>query len=326
MGDILHTLPFLHALRLRYPSAHLAWLVKSEWAPLLEGHPELDAVLPVHFRVGEIGALLRAVRSDFDWVIDLQGLFRTGLLSRLSGAQVRIGLSDAREGSRIFYTRLAKVPKEPLHAVERYLLAGRLIDLEDLPRTFVLPDLSKANSSVKRLAESWKIPRDRPWVAFHIGAREIPKRWPAERFAFVADSLIRERNAAALFVGTEGERAQVAGMVATLPEGAFNLAGKTDLLQLAALLSRVDLLVCNDSGPMHLAAALGTPVVAIFGPTDPKKVGPYGEGHRVFKSEIDCAPCRRSRCVQAGACLAAISAEEVARAAQSFLEISRKDR
>jgi lipopolysaccharide heptosyltransferase II len=326
LGDIVHTLPFLHALRLRFPNAHLSWLVKSEWAPLLEGHPELDELLPVRFRVGEIGRLFRAVRRDFDWMIDLQGLFRTGFLSRLSGAAVRIGLSDAREGSRFFYTHIAPIPKEPLHAVERYLLAGRLFGLQEAPRAFVLPDLSKAALSLGKLVQSRKIPEELPWVAFHVGAREAPKRWPAERFAFVADALIRERKIAALFIGAKPERKEVEGAIERMARTAYNLAGETELLSLAALLSRVDLLICNDSGPMHLAAALGTPVAAIFGPTDPRKVGPYGEGHRVFKSDVDCSPCSRSRCVQAGACMAAISAQEVAGAARSLLEISQKGR
>lgn len=325
LGDIIDALPFLHALRRRFSKARLSWLIKAEWAPLLEGHPELDAVLAVRFRFGEIGALLGAVRQNFDAVIDLQGLLRTGVLSGFSGSPVRIGLSDAREGSRLFYTDLVPIPNEPLHAVERYLLAGRLFDFEALPPTFVLPDLSKAALSVERIVQARKIPHDRPWVAFHVTAREFPKRWPAERFASAADLLVRERGATPLFIGSKGEREEVGRVIARMRTAAHNLAGETDLLDLAALLSRVDLLICNDSGPMHLSAAVGTPVVAIFGPTDPRKVGPYGKGHQVFKSGVNCSPCSRSRCVQQGACLAAISSQEIADAALSMLDIPRKD-
>jgi heptosyltransferase-1 len=325
LGDIIHALPLLHLLRARFPKAHLSWLVKSEWAPLLQGHPELDEVIPVRFRFGEVGELLRAVRQDFDWVIDLQGLLRTGILARLSGAPVRIGLSDAREGAGAFYTHRAQVPDAPLHAVERYLLACRFFDRPAPERLFVLPDLSEADRSLKNVIQSKEIPGDRPWVAFHATARQAPKRWPAERFSALAERLIRERRAAVLFVGSRGERAEIEETVRRIAEPVYNLAGETGLLQLAALLGRVRLLVCNDSGPMHLAAALGTPVVALFGPTDPRKVGPYGKGHTVFKIGHDCSPCSRSRCVQGGACLKAIPVEEVAEAAVSFLEVRGKD-
>ncbi|HET6369704.1 MAG TPA: glycosyltransferase family 9 protein, partial [Nitrospiria bacterium] len=200
LGDIIHALPFLHLLRVRFPKAHLSWLVKSEWSPLLQGHPELDEVISVRFRFGEVGALLRAVRRDFDWVIDLQGLLRTGLLARLSGAPVRIGLSDAREGAGVFYTHRAPIPGEPLHAVERYLLAARFFDRPSPERQFVLPDLTDADRTLENVIQSKKIPVDRPWIAVHSTARQTPKRWPAQRFCAVADRLISERRAALLFI------------------------------------------------------------------------------------------------------------------------------
>lgn len=326
LGDIIHALPFLHVLRERFPKAHISWLVKEEWTPLLNNHPELDEILSVPFRLWGINKLLRSVQQDFDCVIDLQGLLRSGLLSGLSGAQIRIGFSDAREGGRLFYTHTVPIPKGPLHAVDRYLLTGQLFGIESSLPSFIFPDFSTADEELSELVRHCQIPSDRPWVAMHTSARENPKRWPPERFAALADILVRDCHAAVLFIGSKADRDKVDGVAARMTQAAYKLAGHTGLLSLAALLSRVSLLVCNDSGPMHLAAAVGTRVVALFGPTDPKKVGPYGEGHQVLKGAVDCTPCTRSRCVQDGACLQAISVERAAHAITSLLEVQAKNR
>jgi len=320
LGDIVHALPFLHALRQRFPNTYLAWLAKREWAPLLVGHPDLNEVRSACFAISDTASLLRAVRGGFDWAIDLQGLFRSGLLTRLSGAKVRIGLSNAREGAGFFYTQKAQVPADPTHAVERYLRVCPLFGVEQPPVVFSFPDFSAARRSLERILESRQVPRGRPRIALHVTSRERPKRWPAEHFARLADQLIRERDAVVLLIGARPERAEVQTVLDRMSECAFNLAGETSLVELAALLSGADLLVCNDSGPMHLAAALGTRVVALFGPTDPVEVGPYGKGHRVLRADWDCSSCSRSQCVQGGACLRALSAGMATEAAKSVLE------
>lgn len=308
LGDILHALPVLPALRRRFPDATITWIVNRSYEVLLSGHPDLDATLPLDrhpFRGGlrqgfaKPRAFLGALRAArFDLVIDLQCLFRSGLLAWLSGAKTRIGLSSAREGSRFFHTHVVQDGGFEVHAVDRYWKVIEALGDPPGEKRFFLPVQPEARAWVD--AQLSGLPR--PYLALGVGARWLTKRWPPAHFAELARRTQDRYGGTALFVGSPDERplAEEAAQLTGGPSRVF--AGDTTLLQLAALLAAADVVIANDTGPLHLAVALGRPVVAPFTCTSVRKTGPYGQFHRAIETRVWCQgrevrTCSRLECM-----------------------------
>jgi heptosyltransferase-1 len=328
-GDIIHALPVLAGLRRRWPEAHIAWMVSTPFAELLDGHPDLDEVIRFdRRRFAHLGRQwsaswafarfcwrLRARR--FDLVVDLQGLFRSGFLSLVSGAPRRLGLSDAREMAGAFYTRRVGRRTPNLHAVDRcYQMATALGFAEQGPRFLLhVPDACRAE--VTELLRDSEV-EGRPFAVLAIGARWETKRWPAERFARLADALAERHGLASVLVGSEDDR-QLAEQVRQYSHsGPVNLAGRTRWGQLMALLEQARMVVSNDSGPMHVAAALGRPLVAVLGPTHPGRTGPYCLPEGVVRRDLPCSPCylrMLASCAHGHACMRDLPVESVLKAA-----------
>jgi lipopolysaccharide heptosyltransferase I len=319
-GDIVQALPVLAALRQAWPAARIDWLVKAEWAGLLEKHPLIDQVLLLPRALAQWLPLLTRLRTgDYDLVIDLQGLLRSGLLSRITGAPVRVGFADGREGSPWCYTHRVRVENDATHAVKRYLelIRGLDVSIGDAV-TFPLPEWKAEGRWVKGLLMEAMPGEPKTVCVIHPAARWKTKQWPGERYAELADWLIARKGCLVVLVGGKDQANQVSHVIDRMRERPLNLVARTTLAQLAVLLRQANLVITNDSGPMHLAAAVGTPVVAIFGPTDPRKVGPFGLGHIVLKKTVDCSRCTRNRCAQDLLCLKAITIED----AQEAVELS----
>lgn len=333
-GDIIHTLPVLDAIHHSWPRTTVDWIIKPEWLVLLEGHPMLREALPFPMSWRAWRHTISLIRERrYDMVLDLQGLLRSGLLSRFTGAPVRIGFANGREGSPWCYTRRVGLPfvsqtgpmdflhapmHAPMHAIDRYLHLAREAGVSiQKPVRFPLPSWPDAERWADRCWNEMGIRSKDMVCVIHPAARWTTKRWPAERFALLADRLVAEQGWRVILVAGAKEREQVAAVTALMRRPHLDLSGHTSLPQLAALLRRAALLVTNDSGPMHLAVAVGTPVVALFGPTDPRAVGPYGSGHVILRKEIDCSSCTRQRCVKSLACLTAITVEDVSSAVEN---------
>lgn len=304
LGDIVQALPVLAALRRRFPDSHITWVVNRSFEPLLHGHPDLDATLPFdRGALGRgwrglrgVGAFVQALRQQrWDLAIDLQGLFRSALMAWASGAPRRVGLASAREGARWFYTDLiAETEQAALHAVERYWRVAEAFGVGDLPRTFRLPLADEA----RRWAEQTLAGRPRPWLVLAVGARWQTKRWPVPHFAALAGRAQREFGGTVLLIGTAEERAAAQAVARRLPGPSAMLAGRTSLPQLAALLARADVVLANDTGPLHLAAALGRPVVAPYTCTKVARHGPYGALAGAVESRVWCQGSYRKRCAR----------------------------
>ena len=325
-GDIVQSLPVLAALKRTWPDAAVDWAVKPDWAELIEGHPLLHRLvlfprgLPDTIRCGRW-----LWRQKYELVIDLQGLLRSGLYAVMTGCSARAGFADSREGSSWCYTRRVKVSAGIVHAVDRYLdLVRQLGAGAGETATFPLPEDIRERDWAEKLCERAKIDAREKICVLHPAARWKTKRWPTERFARLADQLIHEHGLRVILVGGADQLGTVNEVRRQMKQEALNLGGATSLRQLAALLRRTNLLVTNDSGPMHLAAALGTPVVAIFGPTDPRRVGPYGDGHFVLRKAVDCSRCNRNRCAREGACMKAIEVDEVVDAVRAAAGVARE--
>ena len=306
IGDVVHALPVLRLLRVRWPHAHFSWLVTPACAGLLDGHPDLHEV--IRFERREFGKGWRSPRTlvalarfalglgrrKFDLVIDLQGLFRSGWLAGVTRAAVRVGLADAREGAGLFYTH--SVPTDDpaaggeRHAIERYLCVAEALGCGRGPVEFRF-----ATDDADRRHVAGLVPER--YAVLLPGTNWPTKRWPVERFAQMVGPLRERFGLHAVLAGGPGEvelSAQVVSIAGR--EGVIDLTGKTNLRQLVALLERAELVVANDSGPMHIAAALGRPLVAPFGPTNPVRTGPYGRMGSVIRLDIPCSPCYSRRC------------------------------
>ena len=312
LGDILHALPAVGAIRKRFSEAHISWLVKPEWAELLKGHPYIDEVISSPFSWGGLPALIGSVRKrPFDLVIDLQGLLRSALLGFLTPAPFRVGFAEGREGAPWFYTDQVGVPGGVEHAVDRYRRVAKALGGVLQEVDFGLAPSAEAVVSVNRLMEEIGLAGPARFALIHPTARWDSKKWPGERFAELGDWLVEEKKMPLIFIGSQGEREEVGRILSMMKQPASSIAGRTSLLETAEVIKRGQFFICNDSGPMHLAVAMGTPVFALFGPTDPDQVGPYGAGHTVIQKKIDCAGCGRNRCVRENQCMKGISTEEV---------------
>jgi lipopolysaccharide heptosyltransferase I len=303
LGDIIHSLPVLSALRRRYPEAHITWVVNRTYEPLLQGHPDLDATLPVDrglssARIGRIVwnycRLYRSLRQQrFDLVIDLQGLFRSGLMTMATGATRRVGLNSAREGAAWFYTDvLPGADRMKVHAVDRYWRVAEALGVGDVPKSFHVPIPQEARQWAARTLQH--LPR--PWLMLGVGARWITKRWPPEQFAALARQAHERFGASVVLVGGRDELPLSQAVARTLTGPTCDLTARTTLPQLAAVLAEADAMLANDTGPLHLAAALGRPVVAPYTCTKAALTGPYG-GHSVaVETRVWCQGSYVKRC------------------------------
>ena len=339
LGDIVHTLPAVDLIRRRYPDAFIAWVVNDTFTGLLDLYPGIDEVITFrrkrwgrlrhwHEIIGFVGDLRQ---HHFDVVLDFQGLFRSGFISYTSAAPRRVGFHGSREGSSFFYTERVAVPANLKHAVERnvFLVRSSL----DIGAESPMPELLRPHDFVKEAKRLLKqhdlLSGGGPLLAVGSGARWPSKRWPPRFFAAVLDSVQESLpDLRSWLLGTADETAnaeQVIGLCrASRPR---NLAGQTTLGSLGELLRRSDALLTNDSGPMHLAAAMSVPTIALFGPTDPDLTGPYGEQHSVFRSSCQRAPCFLRECdTDKRLCADGMSVSEVAEAVVAKLEWSRQQR
>ena len=309
IGDVVHSLPVAAALRRRFPQAHIYWLVGAAAQDLVSGNPHLTGTLVrgANSGVSEDGCRTRRFsspgsllawlrRQDFDLSLDLQGLARTSLLAFLSGARWRLGYRHLHEGAFLLCNLRLVPDRKDIHAVEGYLGFVRALGAIAHPLDFSLTWSAEVEGHVEALLLEEDLSPGQSLVALVPGAAWPSKRWPAEHFAELA-GLIRHRlQVHPIIVGASQDRALGAEIARLSGGAAANLAGRTTLKELAALLARCQAVVGNDTGPIHLAAALDRPVVALFGPTNPVRTGPYGNGHQVLTAQLPCLGCRRPRC------------------------------
>jgi lipopolysaccharide heptosyltransferase I len=320
LGDIIHALPTVRILRRAFPRADIVWLVNENFASILDGCPVINRIIPFARHryntprgVMELARLLAALRREqFDWAIDLQCLLRSSLVTLATGARRRTGLADGREGSTNFYNEHIKVPAPTMHAVDRYLMLPRQLGIPvDAVEFPLAPDSRGPKAGSEKL------------ILINPGARWSTKRWPATRFSELLARL------AALWpdhrlaiIGSGDERVTADAIAAGAHTPVEVLAGRTTLPQLVDLMRRAALVISNDSGPMHLAVAVGAPVIALFGPTNPRLTGPYpASAHAVLRVSLPCSPCLKSECPDPAPmkCLTQIEVEQVVAAAERLM-------
>lgn len=319
LGDIIHALPTFTVLRARYPRASISWFVKRQWAELLERVEGLDHIWPVDSGVKAWLTQVPSLRKTrFDLVLDLQGLFRSGSMSWLAHCPTRLGFSNAREGSPWFYSHPVVVPTADMHAVDRYLLLAKSLGIAvEGPVQFGLHSIPKDIEVVDALLgeshNQQEGQRSKKLIGINPSARWVTKRWPLESFAAVADDLQQEGLGTVVLLGGKEDQHLARDIQRLMKTSPVDLTGKTSLRVLPAVCERLDLLITNDSGPMHIAGAVGTPVVALFGSTSAQRTGPYGKSHSVLSRHLPCSPCFSRTCHHAVnlECLTSISPAQV---------------
>ena len=298
LGDIVLALPALSALRKSAPFAKISWLIRPEFAPLLKNHPHLTETIlfdrkflgQAWFNPRGLASLLSLIwrlrRSKFDAVIDLQGLFRTASLAWLSGCRKRFGMAGARELAHIFYTHKVAQDQDCIHLVDYYLKIVQAAGASETHVQFLLPVDPAAADAVNRLLKTKGIEPNN-YAVFVPTSAHRDKCWPVERFAALADKVSSQFHLSIIATGAASEKNAVERLrnLANVPIA--NFAGVTSLSELVALLKAARLVVSNDTGPGHIAAALGVPVVLIFGPTNPARVHPYNRPECAVAVEPD---------------------------------------
>ncbi|HUI46156.1 MAG TPA: lipopolysaccharide heptosyltransferase II [Nitrospirota bacterium] len=327
IGDVVQTLPALEALKKIYPDSEITWVVEEASSGILEGHPLINQLLisqrkkwfrslknPLTATQG-FNHIIRFVRElrrmRYDIAIDFQGLFKSGIIIGLARAGRKIGFDRSRELSFLFLNEKLHPYNVEKHALDRYLDIARYLGAKNPSPGCTLP-IDQEREAIKRRLEGIR-DRGRMLIVVNPVARWTTKLWPERNFAELADRLIREKNAKIIFTGGGEDRAVNDRILSMMGEKAENWAGETTLKELAALASLSDLFVTTDTGPMHLAAASGARVVALFGPTAPWRTGPYGSSHIVVRTGIDCSPCYQRQCDINMQCMSGISVEEVMR-------------
>ncbi len=341
LGDVIHTLPVLVPLKQKYPDAHITWLVEEAASPLLFDHALVDKVLifPKNrwkkeiTRLGtfvrclkEIGRFVRNIRCNhYDLVLDFQGLLKSGVLTGLTKGTQKWGFSPAREMSHLLLTHTVPYPAGPVHSIDRYRALVSSIGFPCNTVEFSVPIQQHHRAAVWAFFESHAVEHDRPVILLHPATRWETKMWNERNWITLADMLRAEHNATIVFTGSTADKALIESIVNAVEAEAINSAGVFNLNELAFLQTQAAVLITPDSGPMHLAAGVGTPVVALFGPTDPKLTGPYGDGHAIITKEMDCRPCLKRQCASK-ACMVQITPKDVCEAVRPYIPRARQQR
>jgi lipopolysaccharide heptosyltransferase I len=306
LGDVVQALPVLRLLKLHFPDSHLFWWIESSLAPLLEADPDLAGLLRFERQrwarpTGwpDLFASLRDLRArQFDWVIDLQGLARSALFGWLANSGLFVGLDNpgegGRDGARAFYDLRPPRCAPGTHAVDRYLAVLPLLGVPVHDRFQWLPERPPVAAAVRA---KWNADGAR-WLVLLPGARWTTKRWPAEHFAELVRGVASDfADLRFVILGSRAEAALAQPIAAACPERVLDLTGQTSLPEMVEWLRLSQLVVTNDTGPMHVAAALGKPVVALFGPTNPASTGPYRQVRSVLQNRtLPCVPCFKGQC------------------------------
>jgi len=338
IGDVIQSLCVASSLKRGIKDIEISWVVSEAAYPLLKDHPLIDHVFLLPRRrwgkmvsnifawpklLSEIGEFVSQIRyQKFDVVVDLQGLFKSGLVTFISKSKRKVGFPNTRELSYIFLNE--KLPPYDIekHAVLRYVKVasylGGDISKIDFPLAIKDSDRDYIDKLVKGCGDI---------IALNVGASWPNKKWTVEGFSELAKEIYKKWGLSPVITGGRADEDfanKIEEKIKKTETKVINLAGKTSLLELAALFERSKAVVTSDSGPMHLAVAAGARVVALFGPTAPWRTGPFGEDHKIVRTNISCSPCFKRRCDDPK-CMKAILVSDVVSAIEEVLRDQKSD-
>jgi heptosyltransferase-1 len=335
IGDVIHTLPALTALHRHYPDAQIDWLVEDAAADLVRAHASLSRVLV--WRRKEFVRLLKAGRlpsagrlflslllqlrgTHYDLIIDFQALLKSSVWIFLARGRRKAGFDQGMEHSEhshLFLNERVPAVSMEMHALDRGLTLLHALGIPESQVLYDVPIGEEDGQAAKLLLLASGVRLDQPLVAINPVAKWPTKLWSAKQFSALAGCML-EKGYQVVFTGSKEDRAVIDEMALPLGSSVIRLDGRTTLKTLAAVYRIASVVVSTDTGPMHLAAAVGTPVVALFGPTSPWRTGPYGKGHVVLRAGVSCSPCFSRSCktteLEPVACMNRITVEQVVEA------------
>jgi 3-deoxy-D-manno-octulosonic-acid transferase/heptosyltransferase-1 len=336
IGDVIHTLPALNAIRKRYPDAHITWLVEEAASSLVVEHEALDRVVISKRKrwvkgilgpscldnIKEAYQFIKELRdTEYDLIIDFQGLLKSAVLITLARGKRKIGFDKGMEHMEHSYIFLnERIPPVNMdnHALLRNLMLINVLGIKSKEIEYKIPVSDHTRNITDELLERHEIKDPGILVAINPVAKWKTKLWNNRKFALLADRLVEKYNASVIFTGSQSDRSTIENIMSCMSQSTVNLAGETTLKTLAALYEKIEFLISTDTGPMHMAAAVGTPVIALFGPTAPWRTGPFGSEHKILRSGLDCSPCFKRQCSTID-CMNQISVEQVMDAVNSIL-------
>ena len=319
IGDVIHALPVSYAIKETYPDAHLTWVVEPPARELLEGNPYIDDILVFEKKkfksvrgflqnIGPFKARLR--QRQYDAALDLQGLFKSAAIAWLSQAPLRLGTCNMRELSdRV--SRPIVGPHAQGHIVERYLDVARALGCRVGKVMFPMEVSRRDQDLAGRILQQAGANPANPYVVLVVGGGWPNKRWPTKYFAQLADHLYSQQRIPVLVGGGAVDEGRAAEIQAQAEIPPINIVSRTSLKQLAHILRQAQAVVGGDTGPVHLAAGIGTPTIMLMGPTDANRNGPYGQPQNAIEAEHPCKYCWKRACPEGRDCLAAISVAAV---------------
>lgn len=312
LGDVVRALPLLGRLRRGWPAACIGWVVEPLSAPLLRGHPWLDEVLLFERSRGlaVVAPFLRRLRAGgWEVAVDLGRGVKSALIARASGATDRVGFArtDGREGGWLLATRRLSPQGHERSKLEQFLAFGDLLGLPVTPVDFGLaPTAAEAAEAAALLAG---LPR--PLLAASLGSSCSSRTWFPDRTAAVLDEVATRHGGAAVLLGTSADAEFAAGVVRHGRSRMRDLTGRTTLRQLLAVVKAVDLVFGPDSGTLHLAAAMSTPVISLWGATSARRSAPWGSERWTVSGGAPCAPCFLRACPIGRVCMQQIAPADV---------------
>ncbi|MCP4178491.1 MAG: lipopolysaccharide heptosyltransferase II [bacterium] len=308
LGDIFHAFPAFYLLKKYFPDAEIDWLVNISFAPILS-YIEKDLNRTILFRRKDFKNWFKAVKtflnlfidirkSKYDLVIDMQGLMRSAIFTFISKSGKKIGFADVREKiSTLAYHRKIKTPEEITHAIDKNIyLISSIFNKNHIVPDYILPVDEMIN--INKILKRKEIGKNDKYITLSPGARWTTKTWPPEFFAKISDDIAKEHpDIKVVLIGSTAE-IETAKELTSLCKIAkpVSTVGETNLAELVELIRNSQLLLTNDSGPMHIAAFLRVPVFALFGPTYPEKTGPYWQWNKVYQSKEGCIKCLKRDC------------------------------
>ena len=329
IGDLLNSTPAIALLRQNYPSAEIVVLTRPLNASVLIGNPDVDRVL-VFDRQGKhrhLTAQLKFYQSlrneQFHLVVAMQTATISHLIAFLSGASYRLGRYQKRFKSTLTHAWQGKYRKGETHEVDRNLTLVKLVCKGEGTRKLVFNLLPDEITQAAAHLSSWEVRTDTFLIGIHPGGSSYDKRWPEKQYAELADKLVRQYNASILLLHGPDEN-ELAQNIQKTMQSKTNIYAPKSIRELAALLSRCNMVVCNDSGPMHLAAALDVPTVAIFGPTDHVAWHPISENASIVRRDMPCWPCSAHKCKIGWECTKKLPVEMVWKTTAITVEANQK--
>jgi heptosyltransferase-2 len=321
VGDAVLAIPAMKAVRESFPQARITLLVRPWVAGLFAAAPFIDHVWSERRPSGVTDwiRITRHIRTrGFDLALLLPNSFESALMMFLGRVPRRIGY--ATDGRGWLLTNSITPGDEPPHQMQYYLELVKLVSANTDRPSIEIHATTEERAGARRLLSTEGVPNGTPFLVLNPGAAYgSAKRWDADRFADVADALARELQLHVALIGSETERAVAEHIRDRMQQPPAVLTGKTSLETLIGVLAESSLMITNDSGPMHIAAALGVPTVAIFGSTDERVTGPHGRRTRIVKHAVECSPCLLRECPIDHRCMKRVTVEDVCRAARELL-------